>query len=179
MANFLGIVRKAFPFISAAASVGGPIGTLAAGMVGKVLGVDTKSDPESIASAIAGATPDQMVALKQAELELQGKLAELGFKDSEELAQIAEADRENARARQIAVKDKLPSILAIGITLGFFGVLAVVLMRGVMPDSRDVADLMLGSLGTAWTGVMGYYFGSSAGSAAKTAIMAQTNPTTK
>jgi hypothetical protein len=173
MANLSGFLKKAFPFISAAASFGGPLGTLAADAVGKAIGAN-KLDPseDSIASAVAGATPEQLTALKQAELDLQAKLAEMGFKDAEELAQIAAGDRDSARAREVALRDRIPAILAITITVGFFGMLAVVMHYGVQPQSEKLVDIMLGSLGAAWLSVVTYYFGSSAGSDKKTELLA-------
>lgn len=177
MANLTGFLKKAFPFISAAASFGGPLGTLAADAVGKAIGAGkVDPSPDAIASAVAGATPEQLVALRQAELDLQARLAEMGFKDAEDLASIAAGDRENARAREVAVRDRMPSLLAIGITIGFFGVLYLVMTRGVNPDSQRVVDLMLGSLGTAWIAVVTYYFGSSAGSERKTELLANSTP---
>ncbi len=173
MPDVLGFMRKAFPFISAAANFGGPLGTLAAGVVGKALGVKTDASQDAISAAVAGATPEQMLALRQAEGELQAKLQEMGFQHVEELEKIAEGDRESARARQIAVRDRVPGVLAIGITLGFFGVLGVVGLHGVRDQSRDLVNIMLGSLGTAWVCVVQYYFGSSAGSDRKTELLAR------
>lgn len=181
MADIKGVLQKLFPFISAAASLGGPLGTLAANAVGKALGVDNVgSDSSAIASAINGATPEQVLSLQKAEQDFQVQMAQLGFQNIQQLEQIAESDRANARAREISVKDWTPRVLAGGVTLGFFGVLAFMLMRGVPAESRDVLEIMLGSLGTAWAGVMTYYFGSSAGSDEKTKILAAAaNPANK
>jgi len=46
-------------------------------------------------------------------------------------AKLAYDDVANARAREIAVRDKLPAILAISVTVGFFAVLLIMLFRGV------------------------------------------------
>ncbi len=168
MANMLGIVRKAFPFIAAAAS-------MAANAVGAALKMNSPLDgtADAIAGAIAGATPDQMVALKEAEIALQAQLAQLGFAQTSDLENIAAQDRANARARQIAVKDRTPAVLAWTVTAGFFAILVMVARWGVAPQVHDLVIALIGSLGTAWTGIVTYYFGSSAGSAAKTQILAQ------
>jgi uncharacterized membrane protein YjjP (DUF1212 family) len=64
--------------------------------------------------------------------------------------------------------------LAASVTVGFFGIL-VALMSGKIEQAAEV-DIMLGSLGTAWTGIIAFYFGSSAGSQAKdAAIQAKLN----
>ena len=68
----------------------------------------------------------------------------------------------------------IPPVLAIMVTIGFFGIL-----YGLMTEQFKTSDallLMLGSLGTAWTGVIAFYFGSSAGSQAKDAMLHKSTP---
>jgi len=65
------------------------------------------------------------------------------------------------------------------VTLGFFGVLAYMLFRSIPASGRDSMLLMLGSLSTAWTSVVAYYFGSSAGSDRKTELLAEAPPIAK
>jgi hypothetical protein len=174
--SFTDVLKKSFPFISAAASLGGPVGTMAASLVGKAIGIDkvpATADGISNAIATAFADPAQRAALIQAEQQFQLQMAELGYKDAEELASTAAADRANARGREIALKDKIPALLAILVTVGFFGVLGFMLTHTVPPTGRDAMLILLGSLGTAWTSIIAYYFGSSAGSDRKTELLAQ------
>lgn len=107
----------------------------------------------------------QTFALKAQELEeaYQLKLIEAHG----ELDRLDAADRKNARDREMVIKDKTPTILAYAITGGFFGVLVMMAYTDIPLGAKEVLYVMIGSLGTAWTGVISYYYGSSSGSAAK------------
>lgn len=166
------VFKSAFPFISSALNAGGPLGTMAATYVGKALGVE-KIDPAAVPDAIAKAVvdPDTMLKLKQCEQEFHEHMAKLGFDHVEKLEQLAAADRASARSREMAVRDKTPMILALFVTIGFFGLLGLLAFHQVPAQSERILDVMVGSLGTAWIGIIGYYFGSSAGSAEKTRLM--------
>ena len=172
MPDFGGFLKKAFPFISAAASFGGPIGTLAAGMVGKALGVD-KLGPtqDAISAAIAGATPEQLNQMKQIEADLQAKLQQMGFQHVEELERLAVSDRDSARTLQISTKSKTAPALAWLIVLSFL--LAVIaILRGWGKVDAAFSGTLIGYLAANCNQVISYFFGSSAGSDRKTELMA-------
>lgn len=62
-------------------------------------------------------------------------------------------------------------ILAGIVVVGFFGVLVYMLYR-----DKTGADLLVGTLAAAFGGVIGYFYGSSAGSARKDEILGQQGP---
>ena len=81
-----------------------------------------------------------------------------------------EADRDSARQREVKSGDsRTPRILALLITLGFFGMLGIVCFHQLPAGTQDAAMLLLGALGASWTSVVAYYFGSSAGSSTRVA----------
>jgi hypothetical protein len=145
------------------AAVGGPLGGVAGMMLGKALGKPEGASEEDLVTSLLGASPEQIVELKKAELEFQKFLRENDIK----IEQIHAGDRASAREREVAVKDRTPAVLGYSITAGFFGILTWMLINGLPEDGSDALLLMLGSLGTAWTGIIAYYFGSSAGSKIK------------
>ena len=93
-----------------------------------------------------------------------GELARIA--NESKLFEIEVDDRKSARELQASTKSMMPSILAIMVTVGFFGILYALMMGYAKPSNELM--IMLGSLGTAWSGIIAYYYGSSAGSQAKT-----------
>jgi hypothetical protein len=88
-----------------------------------------------------------------------------------DLERIAAGDRNSARNREIQTGDHTPKILAAAITIGFFGILFWMFIYGVPKNGNEALLLMLGALQTAFTGVIAYFFGSSAGSKAKNELL--------
>ena len=154
---------------TAASLFGTPFAGLAVSAVETALGLTASTKPSDSIAAIqktisAGElTGDQIVALKNAETQLKQHLA-----DNEiDLAKITASDVSNAREREMAVKDSTPKVLAYLLTLGFFGVLTFLLFGTPPAAAHDILVLMIGSLGTAWAGMIHYYYGSSPGSKLK------------
>jgi hypothetical protein len=168
-------VKKVAPFIGTA--LGGPLGGAAASALAGALGGDpTKTTDQQLAAMVQNVTPEQLLALKNAENDFALKMQALGFQHETDLLQTAATDRASARTREIAVKDWTPKVLAYGVTAGFFGLLFWLMRHEVPAPSKDILNVMLGSLGTAWISVVTYYFGSSAGSQRKDELLQQSVP---
>ncbi len=163
MEQLLNLVRTVAPSIASA--VGGPLAGMATKAISEALLGKPDGSEEELLQAAAKATPEQLLALKKAENDFALQMRELDI----DLERIASEDRDSARNREIKTKDWTPKILAAGITVGYFGVLFYMLTHGLPTTGGSEAMLvMLGTLGTAFGGVMAYYFGSSAGSKEKT-----------
>ena len=164
------LIGKAAPYLGAA--LGGPLGSVALATVADALGLSEKTE-EAIKSALAGVTPEQMLTLKVAEQDFALKMQGMGFANAKDMESIAAGDRDSARQREMIVMDKTPRNLAYGVSFGFFSILITMLFFEVPAPSRDILNVMLGTLGAGFSGVLSFYFGSSAGSAAKTALLAK------
>jgi hypothetical protein len=152
-----------------ASCLGGPLAGLAVEAVSKAIGVDPSAVQDTINSGKLSA--DQIASIQAAEIQLKAKAQEMNL----DFEQLAVQDRKSARDMQTTTKSFIPPLLALIITLGFFGIL-VGMMTGKVTSS-DALMLLLGSLGTAWTGVISFYFGSSASSQNKDTLLHQSTPT--
>jgi len=168
MADFSSIIKVVAPWIGTA--LGGPLGGLAVEAASNALGLSTRT-ADALKTAIGGATPEQMLALKNADQAFALQMQTLGFKNEADLEAIVAGDRDSARKMQVSARSWVPGALAVFVTLGFFGIL-VGLLRNELDTNNQAILIMLGSLGTAWTGIIAYYFGSSAGSSRKDELLA-------
>jgi hypothetical protein len=152
-----------------ATALGGPLAGLAIEAVSKAIGIDPKDVQSTISEGKLSA--DQIMLIKQAEVQMAARAQEMGL----DFAKLSNEDRKSARDMQVATKSWIPAILAVSITIGFFGILI-----GMMTETFKTSDalmLMLGSLATAWTGIVAFYFGSSASSQNKDDLLHQSTPT--
>jgi hypothetical protein len=121
---------------------------------------------------------DKVLPNPEAKAEAQAKLMEMAQQG--ELAQLEAQVKEMQSARdrevQIATSANAPTLnkivtplLALG-TVGLtFILFGVIIFVDVDTDSKDILIYVLGALTSAVTMVLGYYFGSSAGSKEKSA----------
>jgi hypothetical protein len=123
---------------------------------------------EEVATALAVATPAQIVELRQLDHAFKKHLVDAGIR----LEELAMQDRDSARRREAAVKDWIPGALGFLVVGGFLGaVWAIITGQAVGLDDPVVVGVLgtvIGYLSAKADQVVSYYYGSSAGSAKKT-----------
>jgi hypothetical protein len=167
------ILKTVAPWIGTA--VAGPLGGMAVEAAANALGLSDKTT-DALKAAISGATPEQMLALKKADQDFQLQMQALGFKQVADLEAIAAGDRKDARAMQVANRSKVPAVLSVLVTIGYFSVLVGMMMGWLKVSDSQALLLMLGSLTTGWGVVMAFWFGTTADSGRKTELLAQAQP---
>ena len=148
-----------------ATALGGPLAGMAVSAISKAIGCDPNEVQNIISSGKL--TAEQVASIQLAELELKKQAQSMNL----DFAKLTAEDKKSAREMQIATRSWIPPVMALGVTCGFFGILFG-LMYGQIQHAPQI-DIMLGSLGTAWTGIISFYFGSSAGSQAKTELLSK------
>lgn len=154
LTNLIKLVADVAPTL--ATVLGSPVAGIAISLISSAFGLTSKK-PEDIINAIQ-TTPNSQITLKQLEIE-----------HSEELLKLATAnystevdDRKNARAREIALHDHVPAILAF-----LFVVCYAAVQLYCLIDPNTINDIISARLQDILIMVVSYYFGSSHKSAEK------------
>lgn len=159
-----------------ATALGGPLAGIAASAISQALlgKPDAKEDELALALQVGGA--DALVRIKEAEIQFRARMEELGV----DIERIHAQDRDSARKREAATGDSdTPKRLAYGIVAGFIATVGCITVSALWFPSAALADpVVAGFLGTGLgylsakaEQVVAYYFGSSAGSKAKDALI--------
>jgi hypothetical protein len=118
----------------------------------------------------AGMTSDGLEKLKQAENEMAAIVAKYNI----DVQTLDNADRDSARNREIKTGDEwTPRIIATVVLVGFFVSLGYMIKYGIAQDASGATFTLIGGLNFAFGSIIGYYFGSTKGSADKTALIAK------
>lgn len=133
----------------------GPLsGVAVAFLAGKLLDGPVDDPDAALADVIGTQTPEVLAKL----IALDGE-----FKASLSALNIDEAilkDVQNAREREMTLRDRTPAVLAASVTAGLFAIIFMLIFVPIPQDSMNIVNIMLGSLSTAWMTVISYYFGS-------------------
>lgn len=157
-----GLLGQVAPTLATA--LGGPLAGLAVKTISNVLLGGETGKESDIAAALAGASPEQLAALKKVDADFNVRMKELDI----DLGKIAAGDRDSARQREIKTGDWTPRVLAFVMTAGFFCTLVYMMKYGLPTgDGKEALLILLGALSTAFGTVIAYYFGTSASSAKK------------
>ena len=174
-AKALPILTKVAPGIAAA--IGGPIPAVAAAAVQALadsLG-DATATPENVALKVAGASPDQMLAFKQADNAFQTRMAEIGV----DVFRLEIEDRKDARLFGSKMNNIPQIVLTLVFYLGFFATTWWVLTQ-VAPDigefQKTALIYLLGILSGEIPRMQQYWFGSSSSSREKNTMLANMRP---
>lgn len=154
----------------------GPLGGIAVEILGPALGI-SDATTEKVTQALSSGqlSGEQIAAIKQAELALQSKEQELGFRFAElevKREEIAASDRDSARKREMTVRDNTPRNLAYILVGAFIATVGATLAGWSKVDSV-LAGTLIGYLSAKAEQAIAYFLGSTKGSADKTATITE------
>lgn len=164
------LVKTVAPWIGTA--LGGPLSGLAVEAVANALGVSEKTT-DAVKQALGGATPEQMLVLKQADQQFALQMQALGFKQVADLEAIAAGDRKSAREMQVANKSTVPALLTWLLVGAFITTMIALFTITVPPTNREVLVYMVGQLSGFAAAAVAFWLGTTRQSENKTNLLAK------
>jgi hypothetical protein len=123
---------------------------------------------DATSTALLSATPEQLLAIKQAEETFTEQMTQLGITKDK----LAYDDIADARKMAIETKDTTPRNLAY-LVLGGTGVAIAATLAGITHVESALAGTLIGYLISECKSIMQYYFGASASNAAQAATISE------
>lgn len=164
--NWQDILKTVAPTVASALL--GPMGGIAVAAIGSAIGIDAPTQDKIAKAFTAGQlTPEALEKIKLLELDYQNQEKERGFK----YAELAFKDVGSARQMQIATHSKMPAVLTVMVTVGFFGILSLLFFHPEL-KGNEIMMVMVGQLSAVWAGCVTFYTGTTYGSASKNAMLA-------
>ena len=150
-------------------AIAGPFGAVAATFIADKLSLPTNT-VEAVTEALSSGklTPDQIVAVKQAEIDFKKWAGDNNLK----LEQLSVQNTQGARDMQVATRSYVPAALALIITIGYLGILIGLMLGKLTVADNQVLLILIGALATGFGTVLNFFLGSSHGSSQKTAMLA-------
>lgn len=167
-----GILTNIAPNIASA--LGGPFAGTAVRKLIEVLGIEPDSSTEDVLSAVAGATPEQMIRIKEIDTQFQLEMRKLNVDLEKTLETARVSDTASARLREATLRDWTPKVLAFGAVGCYVWVQWFILTHVIDASMREMAMRSLGTLDALVGLVFGYYFGSSDSSKRKQSVIEET-----
>jgi len=163
---------------------GGPLASMGVSEIEKIFGltpaagstVDARA--AAVSAALASATPDQIIAMKQADDALKAKFADAGVI----LAQTDVQDRASARQMNSSTKDSTPKILTYLIALACAAV-AVMIVGGYSNALKDpvtaaTVGTIVGYLFSELKAATAFWFGGNSSTDQQAALLSKAMDTT-
>ena len=173
MPNYDSLVKAVSQFAPLLGSIiGGPAGGAIGGIIAHEFGGDI-NNPDDLASRIVSDPNAQVKIIEiqnNTKVQLQQIIAQQA--QAELVAQTAQVesdrlDRADARKNNTENKSIMPHLVSFMIIIGFFGAGYLLLAGGQTKSDAQVLFMMLGTLATAFGGVINYWLGSSSSSKSK------------
>jgi hypothetical protein len=178
------VVENLAPTI--ASVIGGPLAGSGVSALEKLFGLTPAPSASSsdrlndVAAAIAGATPDQLMAMKKANQDYALAMATLGFKDTEALASLNVQDRVSARDMEVSTKSIMAPMIGSAIILGSLAAAAAILFGKVSYANTTEATMVgtvVGYLFSEAKAVLSFYFGSTSDTGQVNTLLANSTQT--
>lgn len=170
-----GVIANVAPGIGSLFGAPGVAVGLGVKAIAKIFGLGDSATPDEIDQAIK-TDPNAALKLRIAEMDFQLALNKQKLDETE----MHLKDVQSARSREVETtkatgkRDINQYVLAWVIVIGFFSLVALLIFHELPKDQNGVVFMLFGALAAGFGSVIGYYFGSSKGSAEKTGLMAKT-----